>query len=394
MIPSYFEFLNPVKILSGRLAVDNIPYELDNLGVKTPLVITDPGVVQAGLLDVVVSGFSGQDSQIAAVYDQTPPDSSMDTVREAAKMYRDNNCDCLIAVGGGSVMDTAKSVNVLVTLGGDDLLEHSGAEGLKTPLKPLIAVPTTSGTGSEVTLVAIIAHKEKNVKVAMTSPHLLPRVAVLDPRMTLTMPPRITAATGMDALTHAVEAYSCLQKNPLSDGYAYASIELIRDYLIPAVEDGKKEEHRMAMANAALLAGIAFSNSMVGMVHSLAHAVGGVAHVPHGVANAILLPWVMEYNMEKVGDLYGELLLPLAGPDTFASTPKQDRASKSVAVIRDFNKKLTQLCNLPITLKDAGVPRNQLDEIAKAAINDGSLTFNPEDMDLDQAREVLEKAFG
>jgi alcohol dehydrogenase len=244
-----------------------------------------------------------------------------------------------------------------------------------------------------VTLVAVVADPAHNIKVAISSPHLLPRAAVLDPRMTRTMPPHVTAATGMDALTHAIEAYTCLQKNPLSDAYAWSAITLVRDYLIEAVKDGSYESARLAMANAALLAGVAFSNSMVGMVHSLAHAAGGVAHVPHGVANGIFLPFVMEYNMDRIKDLYAELLLPLAGTEIFAATPPEARGERAVAAVRNFSRRLNDLCGLPMTLKEAGVPRNRLEEIARAAVNDGSLTMNPEEMDVKDAMMVLERAY-
>lgn len=393
MIPSYFEFYNPVKIISGDLALENIPYELKQMQVERPLIVSDPGVAQAGLLDIVVQAFGGSEVNIGAIYEDTPPDSSMATVKAAVELYRKNYCDSIVAVGGGSVMDTAKSVNVVVTEGGEDLLEYSGAEQLSRPLQPLIAVPTTAGTGSEVTLVAIIAYPEKNIKVAMTSNHLLPRVAVLDPRMTLTMPARITAATGMDALTHAIEGFSCIQKNPLSDAYAVASIELIRDYLVKAVTDGKNKEARMAMANASLMAGISFSNSMVGMVHSLAHAAGGICHVPHGVANAIILPHAMDFNMDKISDIYGSLLLPLAGEEIYTQTPVKKRGPKAADIVRELNQKLNSLCGLPITLKEAGVPRDKLEDIAETALNDGSLTFNPKDMDKKEAIKVLNKAY-
>ena len=220
MIPAYYEYYNPVKILSGRQALDNIPYELENLGCRRPIIITDKGIVEAGLVKTVLNAWAGSDLVVGALYDETPPDSSNVVVNQVAEIYRRNNCDSIVAVGGGSVLDTAKGVNIVITEETDDLMRFIGAERLRKKMRPFIAVPTTSGTGSEVTMVAVIANLEKKCKMAFTSYMLFPDVAVLDPRMTMTVPPHITAATGMDALTHAVEAYSCLQKNPLSDGYA------------------------------------------------------------------------------------------------------------------------------------------------------------------------------
>lgn len=393
MIPAYYEYYNPVKILSGRQALDNIPYELEILGCRRPIVITDKGVVEAGLIKIVLDAWAGSNLVVGALFDETPPDSSNAVVNQVAGIYRTNNCDSIVAIGGGSVLDTAKGVNIVITEETDDLMRFVGAERLTKRMRPFIAVPTTSGTGSEVTMVAVIANLEKKCKMAFTSYMLFPDVAVLDPRMTITVPPRITAATGMDALTHAIEAYSCLQKNPLSDAYAFKAVDLIRQYLIRVVRNGKDEEARMAMANASLLAGCAFSNSMVGIVHSIGHACGGVCSVPHGVAMAILLPWGMEYNMKECAGYYAELLLALAGPEVYARTASEKRAGESVAAIRQMNSTLNQLTGMPITLKDAGVKREQMEEIAQTAQGDGSLVFNREEADFRDILGILEAAY-
>lgn len=393
MIPAYYEYYNPVKILSGHKALDNIPFELEILGCRRPIIITDKGIVEAGLIKTVLDAWAGSDLTIGALYDETPPDSSNVVVNQVAEVYRYSNCDSIIAVGGGSVLDTAKAVNIVITEDTDDLMRFVGAERLRKRMRPFIAVPTTSGTGSEVTMVAVIAHLEKKCKMAFTSYMLFPDVAVLDPRMTMTVPPRITAATGMDALAHAVEAFSCLQKNPLSDGYAFKAIDLIRQYLIRVVKNGKDEAARMGMANASLLAGCAFSNSMVGIIHSIGHACGGVCGVPHGVAMALLLPWGMEYNMKKSADYYAALLLPLVGPEEYSRTAPEKRAEQSVAAVRQLNSTLNQLTGMPVTLKDAGVKKEQLEEIAKTAQGDGSLIFNPEEADFQDIMGILEAAY-
>ncbi|MGE5415278.1 MAG: iron-containing alcohol dehydrogenase [Acidobacteriota bacterium] len=393
MLPAYFQYYNPVKILSGKKALENIPFELEYLKVSRPLIITDKGIVQAGLIDIVVTALGGSNLTIGAVYDDTPPDSSNIVVNEVAALFNQNKCDSIIAVGGGSVLDTAKGVNIVVTEKTDDLMKFIGADRLTKPLKPMVAIPTTSGTGSEVTLVAVIANVEKHCKMLFTSYFLLPNVAVLDPRMTLTVPPKITALTGMDALTHAVEAFSCLQKNPLSDAYAWAAIDLIRQHLVTTVKDGKNEEARMAMANASLMAGCAFSNSMVGLVHGIGHAVGGVSHVPHGIAMAILLPWCMEFNMSRCEQYYADMLLPLGGPEEYLKTAPEKRAERTIAIVREMNAAVNKLSGMPITLKDAGVKREDLPEIAKTAQGDGALVFNPEESDYNDILEILKKAY-
>ena len=244
-----------------------------------------------------------------------PPDSDFRVVNRLARVYREKGCDSIIAVGGGSVMDTAKGINIVVSEKADDLMMFSGANVLKRALKPLIAIPTTAGTRSEVTLVAVIKDHEKTSEDGFRQYFLLPDVSIVDSRMTMSLPPAITAATGMDALSHAVEAYTCLAKNPLSDAHALAAINLIGENLIKVTKNPDDRNGRLAMASAATLAGIAFSNSMVGMVHTLGHSVGSVCGVPHGAGMAILLPYGLEYNTHKISHSLAELLLPLAGAE-------------------------------------------------------------------------------
>jgi alcohol dehydrogenase len=392
-LPSYYEFFNPVKIASGKKALDNLPYELDQLNVQRPLIITDKGVVEAGLVRIVTSAFAGSVITIGGIYDDVPPDSSSEIVKAIAGVYRQNECDSLIAVGGGSPIDTAKGVNILVSEKSDDLLKFAGHDVLRRPLNPLVVIPTTAGTGSEVTYVAVIADLERNIKMSFTSVHLYPRLAILDPRMTVSMPPKITAATGMDALAHAMEAVTCLQKNPVSDAFAMAALELIRDNLIKVVKHGKDEEGRVAMANAACLAGAAFSNSMVGLVHALGHATGAVTRVPHGVAMSIFLPYVFEYNLEKTEPDVARLLLPFGGVEEYVKTPAAYRARRTMELIRALRESLFELCALPRTLKEAGVPGDKLEIIAQKAMNDGSLTFNPVEADYQDALLLLKEAY-
>jgi alcohol dehydrogenase len=389
-VPKYYEFFCPVKIVSGNMALKNLPYEMDQLGAKKAMVVTDPGVVGAGLIKLVEAAFEGSGAQIGAIFDQTPPDSSDKICREVARIYKEKGCDCLVAVGGGSSIDTAKGANIMITEGADDLLKFQGAERLKKNGVPFIVIPTTAGTGSEATSAAVITNTEKGIKMSITSYKILPNTALIDPKMTLTMPPKITAATGMDSLTHAIEAFYCLQKNPVSDAFSLGAIRLIMDNLVKCVTDGKDETARLAMANAALLAGISFSNSLVGVVHALAHATGGVAHVPHGVANAIFLPWGVEYNIKKSAEFIGELA-PYLGAS--ASGSAQERAKAVVGVIHDLNKKLNQLSGMAIKLRDTGVKEDQLEAIAKVAINDGTIAMNPEEVTLEDALGLLKKAY-
>ncbi len=393
MLPTYYEFFNSVKINAGTEALETIPYELRLMNASKPLIVTDKGIVGAGLLKIVLDSFADSELIVGAVFDDTPSDSSLNVVNDVAKLYKEANCDSIIAVGGGSVIDTAKGVNIIISEGTTDIRQFQGVDRLKSEQRPFIVIPTTSGTGSEVTLVAVISDKENNVKLPFTSNLLLPKIAVLDPRMTLSLPAKITAATGMDALTHAVEAYTCLQKNPMSDAYAYAAIKLVKENLLNVVRNGKDKKGRFAMANASLMAGVAFSNSMVGAVHAIGHACGGVAHVHHGLAMSILLPFVMEYNMDKIADLYSELLLPIAGEEVFVSTPKEQRGTKTVEIIRNWQKELKEICGMPYKLSEAGVKEEQIEDIAKTALNDGAMSPNPKDLKIDDVIEILKKAF-
>ena len=390
MIPEYYEFSCPVKIISGRKALANLPYEMDLLGAHRAMVVTDRGVVEAGLIKRVESVFAGSPCVIGAVFDETPPDSSTAAVHRVAALFAEARCDCFVAVGGGSCLDTVKCANMLITEGLEDLAAFQGAERLTKPTKPFIAVPTTAGTGSEVSMVSVVYDEPTKAKLAFTSYRLYPHVAILDPEMTLTVPPYLTAATGMDALTHAVEAIYGLQRNPVSDAFAAAAIRLIVDHLCTCVRNGRDETARLALANGALLAGISFSNSMVGVVHSLAHACGAVCRTPHGVANAVLLPFGMEYNLAKAGDAVAGLAPLLRAP--LSGEPMQ-QARAAIQAVRDLGKRLHDLCGLPTTLQEAGVPQERLEAVAKSAINDGAVTYNPEEITYDDALAFLQRAY-
>lgn len=394
MAKPYYEFFCPVKVIAGHAALEHIPYELASLGVKRPMIITDKGVRTNNLLAPLEAAFESTDIEIGFVFDDVPPDSSLETVRAVAQAYRTNNCDAIIAVGGGSVIDTAKATNILVTEGGDDLTKYSGAHNLPRPLKPFFVIPTTSGTGSEVTMVAVVSDNQKHVKLAFASNYLMPNAAILDPRMTQTLPPHLTAMTAMDAMTHAVEAYTCMAANPISDAYATAAIKKVSNSLFTVLDNPTDAQGRLELAQASTMAGIAFSNSMVGIVHSLGHALGSVAHLPHGLCMNLFLPYVLEYNKDVNGDKIAELLLPLAGPDIYAQTPANQRADKVIATLNTMRDRLYALTKLPRTLSETGkISKEQLDEVAEKALNDGSIIYNPKEATFKDLKSILEKAW-
>jgi len=403
-IPGYYEFCCRVKTLSGHTALEKIPEALVKLNASRPMIITDKGVAGAGLIELVKKAMKkkGAKVTIAAIEDDVPADSDVTVVNRIAAVYRKKKCDSIIAVGGGSPMDTAKGVNILVSMDDTDLMKFCGAGKVNEKLKPLIAVPTTSGTGSEVTLVAVIADHAKNLKMVFTSYFLLPDVAVLDSRMTKTLPPFLTAPTGMDAMTHACEAYTCLGKNPISDTTALIAIRELSQNLVKSVKKPGDLNSRLALANASNLAGMAFSNAMVGMVHTLGHSIGAVCHVPHGVCMAILLPYGLEYNMHRSGKQTGELLWALAGEEEYAATPVSERPAKAIQYLRDMNQELHDAAKggharflSEITDREGKqmVPKEAFADIARTAIGDGSVVYNPEELSFDDALMVLEAAW-
>ncbi|HKK56662.1 iron-containing alcohol dehydrogenase [Marinobacter sp.] len=394
MTNQYYEFFCPVKVIAGRAALEHIPYELTGLAATRPMIVTDKGVRAAGLLDPVIAACEESGLEIVSIYDDVPPDSSTSVVKEIAGIYRSEKCDSLIAVGGGSAIDTAKAVNILVSEGGDDISKYSGAGIIKHPLKPFLVVPTTAGTGSEVTSVAVITDTTRSVKLPFSSSFLLPNAAVIDPRMTMTLPPHITAATAMDAMTHATEAFTCMAKNPLSDAYATSAIRKISQFLLPVMDNPKDATGRLELAQASTMAGIAFSNSMVGLVHALGHATGAICHLPHGMCMSLYLPYVLEYNLETIREPLGELLLYLEGPEVYASTPFNRRAEATISALRKLRDELHKRCRLPRTLKETGsVEEDQLDTIAEMALDDGAIMFNPKEVLLEDARAVLQRAW-
>jgi alcohol dehydrogenase len=394
MSNDYYEFFCPVKVIAGKAALEHIPYEVRGLGARRPMIITDKGVRGAGLLEPIVSACEESELEIVAIYDDVPPDSSTEVVKDIVGVYRQQKCDAIIAVGGGSAIDTAKAVNILASEGGDDIRKYVGAGVLKKALRPFFVVPTTAGTGSEVTSVAVIADHEKSVKLPFSSSFLLPNAAIIDPRMTLTLPPHVTAATAMDAMTHSVEAFTCMGKNPLSDAYAASAITKISVSLRTVMSDPKNSDARLELAQASTMAGIAFSNSMVGLVHALGHATGAICHLPHGLCMSLFLPYVLEYNLESIREPLGELLLYLDGPEVFAATPVTRRAEASISAIRRLRDDLYKHCKLPRTLKETGkIQEHDLDRIATTALDDGSIMFNRREVSLEDARAVLKRAW-
>ena len=391
---NYFEFHNAVKLLCGELSLERIPNELAHMGGKKPLVLSDAVLAKIGTLDTVIKAMAAEGCAPAHVFTDIPVDSSLKVVNDIAYIYRDHDCDSIIAIGGGSVIDTAKGVRLVLSQDTDDILAIGGVENLGRGIFiPFIVVPTTSGTGSECTGVAVIRNDKTNVKMEFLSPYVEPDVAVIDPRMTLGLPPKATASTGLDALCHAIEACTCLQANPMSNAYAAAAIRMIAENLAEATRNGSNKTARFNMAVASTMAGIAFSNSMVGAVHAIGHALGGVCHVPHAVAMTILLPRVMRYNLERCKESYAALLPLLIGQDEAYTVPANRRAQAAIDAVEKLERELHELCGLPLTLHEAGVSKADFEQVAEVAVNDGALIVNPRAADRSQVIDILNAAY-
>ena len=392
-----FEFSCPTKIVCGAHALDKLPAEVADRSMTHPLVMTDAGLVKLGvaakLTDVLDAAGVPYD-----VFDQVPPDSSMDVVNEVAQLYAERGCDGFVAIGGGSVIDTTKGAAASLACEGVDFATLQGSEILQHDLPPFIAVPTTAGTGSEVTLVAVVADTRKHAKLSFTSYKLVPHVAILDPALTASLPPKLTATTGMDALTHAIEAYTSIQKNPVSDAFAVKAIELIAQNLPVACRDGANVDARTSLALGSLMAGAAFSNAMVVIVHALGHSLGGLCHIPHGQAMMMLLPHCVAYNLDEGvhAGLYGQLLAHLA-PERAATL---GAGATAAALDQEFCEQLFALNNLyhdsygvPLRLEELGVERAQLEAVAKQARYDGAALYNETEITMDVALRILEAAY-
>lgn len=377
----FFEFSLGARVLYKH----GLAYELGDsaaeIGGSRAFLIADQGIAAAGLLAPVIQGLQSQ-VDIVGTYTDVPANSSVESVMDAATAARAANADLIVAVGGGSPIDTAKAVRIVLTHGGH-LLDYQGYHVVNTPLVPMIAVPTTAGTGSEVTTFAVIRDTATDLKVTFSSHYLVPNLAILDPGMTTSLPPRLTAATGMDALSHAIETYVSSENSPFSDSLALHSIDMISTHLRDAVRDGGNLEARGQLLIASTMAGLAFSNSFLGIVHALSHAVGGKFAVHHGTLNAIFLPPVMRFNRSVAPDRYERISRAL-GVNAGGRTNEAVVADGIAAV-----QTLTTECGLPTTLREVGVLEEALPELAATALVDIAIYTNPQPATEEQLLAML-----
>jgi len=387
MMTQTYQFKAPSVIVNGPGAAKEVGNFAKGLG-KKALLVTDANLEQLGLPNEVMKSL-----EIAgvpfAIFSRVVIEPTQDNVEEGLKAYKEAGVDFLIAVGGGSSMDTAKAIGALATNTGK-ISDFMGSNKIPKPAAPIIAIPTTAGTGSEVTPFAIITDTAKDVKMLIASPNILPRVALVDPLMTLTMPQDITAATGLDALTHAIEAYVSVKAQPVTDTLALQAIRLIAANLRQAWSNGDNLEARTNMLIGSLHAGLAFANSSVALVHGMARPIGAYFHAPHGVSNAALLPTVIEFsilgNPQKYADIAGAM-----GENT-EGLSVLDAAYLAAEATRRLNDDL----KVP-TLSGLGVEEKKFNAVVKQmaadAIASGSPGNNPRKATPDEIVELYKKAF-
>lgn len=339
-------------LLEGENSLLKLPELIKAKDIKKVLIVTDQGIASIGLINPLLEGLKNVDVEFV-IYDKTVPNPTIDNIEEALDLYKKNNCEALVAFGGGTPMDCAKGVGARIARPNKSIPQLKGELKVRKSIPPLFAIPTTAGTGSEATVAAIVSNSKTHEKYAINDMALIPHYAVLDPLLTVKLPIHITSTTGMDALTHAVEAYIGKSNTSETSQYCKEATKLIFDNLYEAYSNGTNLSARANMQKAAYLAGAAFTRAFVGYVHAIAHTLGGFYSVPHGLANAIILPYVLEYYGQSVHKPLSELadLVGLTEPSDTA----QQKSKKFIDAIKSLNHKM----NIPTKIsgiKDKDIP--------------------------------------
>jgi alcohol dehydrogenase len=381
-----FAFQGAKKIVFGQGACQGLAEEINTLGAKKVFVVLDRVLSELKAVRQVVD-MLGSKGINPFLYGEITPEPEPVLADRGAELAKEQGCDIVVGIGGGSSLDVAKAIAVLVTNDGK-AEDYIGLEKVKSPGLPTIMIPTTAGTGSEVTFTAVFTMREKKRKGGINSHLMYPDVALLDPELTLSLPPQPTATTGIDALTHAIEAYTSLQSNPMSDMVAKNAIALIGANLRHVMNDGQNRQARHNMLLGSLMGGLALASAGVGACHALAYSLGAFFDIPHGLANAVLLPYIMEYNMESADTKYarvGSLMKSSALADGVEASSRS-----GVQVVR----KLTKDVGIPQSLKDLGVPESAIQDMAKMAMTVARpLENNPRKVTKDDAIKIYESAF-
>lgn len=383
-----FLFRMPAKVRFGAGLSNEIGQILkDEMGYHKVFIATDKGIVKANILEKIEKSLQASHIDYI-VYDELIPDPTIEIVDNTAEVLRKSGADVVLAVGGGSPIDTAKAICMLQTNEGSvcDYM-FGGTKTIKNMSMPLVAIPTTAGTGSEMTSFAVITNEKEKSKVSVMHDYIIPKVTIIDPLLQLGMPPFITATTGMDALTHAIETYISNNASPISDALAVAAIRMISDNIRTAVGNGNNVEARSNMAVASTIAGVAFMNGGLGIVHGISQTIGAVAHVAHGTANALLLPYCMKKNV--VGNLEKFRDIAVAMGENVSGLSLREGAEAAVRSLFTLVEDL----NIPTKLRDVGVTREMFDEIVDGTMQYRQLSFNPVKIKKQDVLDILEAAY-
>lgn len=381
-----FKFFMPQQSLMGPGSIKEIGAEIRSLGFKKALIVTDKVLTDIGLVKKLTAVLDGNEIKYE-IFNETKPNPTVSNVHDGLKVLRSKECDFVISFGGGSPHDCAKGIALIAENGGR-IEDYEGVNISTKPQLPLISVNTTAGTASEMTVFCIITNEESHIKMAIVDKHTNPIIAVNDPELMTAMPKGLTAATGMDALTHAVEAYVSTAATPITDACALQAVKLISNNLRDAVENGSDLESRDKMAYAEFLAGMAFNNASLGYVHAMAHQLGGFYDLPHGVCNAVLLPHVQEYNAAIVPDRLKDIAEAM-GLD-ISSLNDIDGAKLAIKAI----KKLSKEIGIPAGLEALGVKKEDFDTLAANALKDACGFTNPKQATHEEIVEIFNSAFG
>ncbi|AGH80771.1 alcohol dehydrogenase [Psychromonas sp. CNPT3] len=377
-------FFMPSINLMGAGCLKEAVSTIQAQGFKKGLIVSDKVLNKIGMIKKVADLLTEKNVK-TVIFDGTNPNPTIKNVEDGLKMLKENNCDFVISLGGGSPHDCAKGIALLASNGGT-ISDYEGLDKSPKPQLPLISINTTAGTASEITRFCIITDEVTHIKMAIVDKHVTPLISVNDPELMVNKPAALTAATGMDALTHAIEAYVSTIATPLTDAVAIKAIEMIEKHLRTAVNDGQNIEAREKMAYAQFMAGMAFNNASLGYVHAMAHQLGGFYDLPHGVCNAVLLPHVQSFNARVVPERLRDVAQAM-GVDVSQLSPQQGAEAALQAI-----RKLSKDVNIPTGLSELGVQESDFDVLSSNALKDVCGFTNPVQASNEEIIEIFRQA--
>lgn len=372
------------ELVFGAGSLGEAGFAANRLGARRPMVVSDPGVVEAGWVDELVGHLTEARLEPVVWTGVTPNPKDHEVVAGFGR-YQEQGCDVLVALGGGSCIDAAKGIAILSGNGGH-ILDYDGVDQVTQAIPPLLMIPSTSGTGADVSQFCIVTDTTRSVKVTIMGRALVPDISITDPRLLHTMPEWLNAATGLDALTHAIESYVSLAHNLLTDIHALHAVRLVAAHLRATVDRPDAPEPRAGMAEASLQAGLAFSNAILGATHAISHQVGGLLDAPHGVVNGVLLPHVIRYNASAAPDRFADLAAAAGLP---VRNLPGDVAADQLA---DFVRALADYLGVPGGLGELGVRETDLARLAATTLADACLATNPRKVGADDIEQLLRAA--